>query len=201
MANPLAALPPPEPLVGFAVAAAFLALLLLLSREATRRVLRARPVLRLTLGAAGVSGLALGALALVLGPVAARLGPADLLLPGRWWDVDAQALLTERLLALGDGLGTALTLPLGAMPPVAAVLAWLAVLSAAVVATALAATIRWKPGGVATVAGAAAIALGVAAALLLPAAVMLGLWIVGQLNFWLFAVLGIAFQFHRHGRL
>jgi hypothetical protein len=184
-------------MVGFAVAATFLALLLLLAREAARQVVHAKPLLRLTLGAAGLFGLALGAIALLLGPVAARIRPGEMLMPGRWWDVDAQALLTERLPPASHALVTALTLPLEAMPLIARLLAGIAVLSAAIAVAVLATIMRRKSAGLAMMAAFVALALAAAGALFLPAATVLGLWIVGRLNFWLFAVMGIGFQFYR----
>jgi hypothetical protein len=200
VAHVLAAPPPPDPLTGFAIGLALLLLLALFARGTARRVWHAKPVMRLALGAAGAAGLALGALAVLIGPAAARLRLEDILLRGRWWDVDAQTLLTERLPAANGALGTALTLPLQAMPVAAAVMALLALAAAALSMGTLAAVLRRKSAGLALVAAAAAVALAVAAALLVPTAAVLVVWIVGRLNFWIFAVAGIAFQYYRHGR-
>jgi hypothetical protein len=199
VANVLAA-PPPDPLTGFAIGLALLLLLVLFARDASRRVLHAKPVLRLTLGAAGVAGLALGGIAVLLGPAAARLRLDEILLRDRWWDVDAQTLLTERLPAANGALGTALTLPLQAMPVAGTVMALLALAAAALCMGTLAAVMRRKSAALALVAGAVAIVLATAAALLVPTAALLVVWIVGRLNFWIFAVAGIAFQYWRHGR-
>lgn len=189
-------LPPPVP--ALILASLLLWLVVLLVLAVARRGMR-RPLLeRLSLIAGVMTGLSIGILAVQTGPLAPRLQPEDILMRGRWWDTDLATLLAEAWGPAMAALGHAMDTPVQNLPPAAGTLAALAMVASATILA-----ISLLGGQARRVIAMLAAAIGVAAALalLLPGIVLLSAWTVGQLNFWVFAAAGIAWQYWRHGHL
>lgn len=143
-----------------------------------------------------IAGAAIGLGALACDPVRNHLGLAAILWPGSWWAMPLSALPDTALAAIG----TMLTTPVGGLPGFAGPPAGLAI-AALVLGTAILlrrpVCQRWcrlPPP-------AAALLAGICVALAIALLGLTAIWLAAALNFWLFAVLTVAWQFYRHGHL
>lgn len=155
-------------------------------------------VSRLTVSPAFLAGALLGTATVALGPVPGTLKLGDVFVPGGSWDMTGLQLIAERVPAALDPLHRVVFDPIATLPPLArwAAVAFLGAVTLAAVLPFMASQFRvvaLRLARNATVCLLAAVAVVYLACL--------AAWLIGLLNYWLFAVMLYGLQRWRYGSI
>ena len=182
----------------FAVAATPAALVFLGVTVGARWWRRSRPWVAVSQGLAALAGIALGAAAVVGGPLAPVLDASGIFGIGPEWNLSGAALVEQRFPEALAGLGGVLRSPLAMLPhPVDRLVhAFIACAALALLLPFVGLTPRQAIAN-------ATVGVGVAAftALAVVYLACFGPWILNVLNFWALGVLLVLFVYWRHGTL